>query len=129
MSRQQILGLSMLSLALISQYSIASSESVSHTDNDTELNMAFLQGTQVVPSVLKPGMTLPAGQYYVDVLVNNENTGKVRLTITPEEELAGMLCLSPEWLKSANVPIRLERYASEYNEKAGCYQLVRSPYT
>ncbi|EFN6235602.1 PefC/AfrB family outer membrane usher protein [Escherichia coli] len=130
LSRQQILGLSALSLALFSQYSIASdSVPASHADDDTELNTAFLQGTRVVPSVLKPGMTLPAGQYYVDVLVNNENTGKARLTITPEEEQAGMLCLSPEWLKSANVPIRLDGYASEYNEKAGCYQLARSPYT
>lgn len=130
MSRQQILGLSALSLALISQYSIASvSGPVSHADDDTELNTAFLQGTRVVPSVLKPGMTLPAGQYYVDVLVNNENMGKARLTITPEEEQAGMLCLSPEWLKSANVPVRLDGYASEYNEKADCYQFARSPYT
>lgn len=91
--------------------------------------MAFLQGTRVVPSVLKPGLALPAGQYYIDVVVNNENTGKARLTITPEEEKAGMLCLSPEWLKSANVPIRLDGYASAYNEQAGCYQLARSPYT
>ncbi|HGA5440696.1 TPA: PefC/AfrB family outer membrane usher protein [Salmonella enterica subsp. enterica serovar Eastbourne] len=130
MSRKQILELSALSLALISQYSAASvSGLVSRAGDDTELNTAFLQGTQVVPSVLKPGMTLPAGQYYVDVLVNNENTGKARLTITPEEELAGVLCLSPEWLKNANVPIRLDGYTSEYNEKAGCYQLARSPYT
>ena len=130
LSRQQILRLSALSLALISQYSIASvSGGVSQGGDNTELNMDFLQGTRVVPSVLKPGMTLPAGQYYVDVLVNNENTGKARLTITPEEEQTGMLCLSPAWLKSANVPIRLDGYASEYNEKADCYQLARSPYT
>lgn len=128
MSHQQILRLSALSLALISQYSIAS-ESVSQANDSTELNMAFLQGTQVIPSVLKPGLTLPVGQYYVDVLVNNEGKGKALLTITPEEELAGMLCLSPEWLKSADVPILLDRYASEYNEKADCYQLARSPYT
>ena len=130
LARQQILRLSALSLALISQYSIASvSGGVSQGGDNTELNMDFLQGTRVVPSVLKPGMTLPAGQYYVDVLVNNENTGKARLTITPEEEQTGMLCLSPAWLKSANVPIRLDGYASEYNEKADCYQLARSPYT
>ena len=130
LSRQQILTLSALSLALISQYSIASvSGAVSPGGDDTELNMAFLQGTQVVPSVLKPGMALPTGQYYVDVLVNNENVGKARLTITPGEEQAGMLCLSPEWLKNANVPVRLDGYAGEYNEEAGCYQLARSPYT
>lgn len=91
--------------------------------------MAFLQGTQVVPAVLKPGLTLPSGQYYVDVVVNNENTGKTRLTITPEEEKAGMLSLSPEWLKNAGVPVRLDNYASEFSAQAGCYQLARDPYT
>lgn len=120
----------MLSLALMFQYSVASASTLtSHTADDTELNMSFLQGTQVVPSVLKAGLTLPTGQYYVDVVVNNENTGKAQLIISQEEEQAGMLCLSPEWLKSANVPIRLDEYAREYNEKAGCYQLARSPYT
>lgn len=91
--------------------------------------MAFLQGTQVVPAVLKPGLTLPSGQYYVDVVVNNENTGKTRLTITPEEEKAGMLCLSPEWLKNAGVPVRLDNYTREFRTQAGCYQLARDPYT
>ncbi|HGY3523623.1 TPA: PefC/AfrB family outer membrane usher protein [Escherichia coli] len=129
MSRKQIPGLSALSLALISCYSVASDSVPVSLADDTELNMAFLQGTSVVPSVLKPGLTLPAGQYYIDVVVNNENMGKARLTITPEEEKAGMLCLSPEWLKNANVPIRLDGYASAYNEQAGCYQLSRSPYT
>ena len=130
MSHQQILKLSALSLVLFSQYSSGSaSETVFHASDETELNMAFLQGTQVVPSVLKSGMTLPAGQYYVDVVVNNENTGKARLTITPEDEREGVLCLSQEWLKSAGAPIRLEAYASVYDEKAGCYQLARSPYT
>lgn len=126
---KQILGLSVLSLALIPCYSVASNSVPSSLADNTELNMDFLQGTRVVPSVLKPGLILPAGQYYIDVVVNNENTGKARLIITPEEEKAGMLCLSPEWLKNANVPIRLDGYAGEYNEKAGCYQLARSPYT
>ncbi len=129
MSRKQISGLSVLSLALISCYSVASDSGQSSLADNTELNMDFLQGMSVVPSVLKPGLALPAGEYYIDVVVNNENTGKARLTITPEEERTGMLCLSPEWLKNANVPIRLDGYAGEYNEKAGCYQLARSPYT
>ncbi|EIP9487041.1 outer membrane usher protein PefC, partial [Escherichia coli] len=91
---KQILGLSVLSLALIPCYSVASNSVSSSLADNTELNMDFLQGTRVVPSVLKPGLMLPAGQYYIDVVVNNENTGKARLIITPEEEKAGMLCLS-----------------------------------
>lgn len=129
MSHQKVLRLSALSLAIFSSYSISSVTTPVSVADSTELNMAFLQGTRVVPSILKPGLALPTGQYYVDVVVNNENTGKSRLVITPEEEQAGMLCLSQEWLKSAGAPIRLEAYASVYDEKAGCYQLARSPYT
>ncbi|EKC8925561.1 fimbria/pilus outer membrane usher protein, partial [Escherichia coli] len=104
------------------------SEAVSGAE-DTELNTGFLQGVSVVPSVLKSGVNYPAGQYYVDVVVNDDNVGKASLTISAEEEKAGMLCLSPEWLKTAGVPLRLDSYAAEYLEQQNCYQLTRSPYT
>lgn len=119
--------LSALSLALISCYASAS-VSISGAE-DTELNAAFLQGTSVVPSILKSGMKFPAGQYYVDVVVNNDNVGKAPLTISAEEERTGMLCLSQEWLKAAGVLVRLDNYTTEYNKEKDCYQLARSPYT
>ncbi|MGP3592745.1 PefC/AfrB family outer membrane usher protein [Vagococcus sp. WN89Y] len=127
MSCPQIFRLSALSLGLLHATLGAASESVA--DGDTELETAFLQGTAVVPSVLKKGMMYPAGEYYVDVVVNNENVGKTRLNISSQEEKAGMLCLSPEWLKRAGVPIRLESYSQEYNAQADCYELARNPYT
>ncbi|EBA6702441.1 outer membrane usher protein PefC, partial [Salmonella enterica] len=100
----RVFKLSALSLALFSHLSFAST--------DSELNLDFLQGMSAIPSVLKSGSDFPAGQYYVDVIVNQENVGKARLSITPQEESANALCLSPEWLKAAGVPVRLEGYAS-----------------
>lgn len=62
--------LSALSLALFSFFATAA---------DSELNLDFLRDVNTVPSVLKSGSRYPAGQYYVDVIVNQENTGKVPL--------------------------------------------------
>ena len=112
---------------MFSVLSYASSDVVG--SGDADLNMDFLQGTRVVPSVLKKGVTLPSGQYEVDVVVNNDNLGKSQLIISPEEEKSGVLCLSPAWLKSAGVPLRLDGYAAEFDERQGCYALGKNPYT
>ncbi|KAK6054629.1 fimbrial usher protein [Cooperia oncophora] len=112
---------------MFSVLSYASSDVVG--SGDADLNMDFLQGTRVVPSVLKKGVTLPSGQYEVDVVVNNDNLGKAQLIISPEEEKSGVLCLSPAWLKSAGVPLRLDGYAAEFDERQGCYALGKNPYT
>ncbi|EFK2820991.1 PefC/AfrB family outer membrane usher protein [Escherichia coli] len=127
MNSQQIFKLSALSLFMFSVLSYASSDVVG--SGDADLNMDFLQGTRVVPSVLKKGVTLPSGQYEVDVVVNNDNLGKAQLIISPEEEKSGVLCLSPAWLKSAGVPLRLDGYAAEFDERQGCYALGKNPYT
>ncbi|WP_063101995.1 PefC/AfrB family outer membrane usher protein [Escherichia coli] len=127
MSHSLVFVLSALTLALFSHYSIASDGMPG--EGETELNTGFLQGISVVPSVLKSGMNFPAGQYYVDVVVNNDNVGKTSLTISADEEQAGMLCLSPEWLKTASVPIRFDNYTTEYHSQKQCYQLARDPYT
>lgn len=129
MNSQQIFKLSALSLVLFSVFSHAGHNGIVGSGDDTELNMDFLQGTRVVPSVLKKGVTLPAGQYQVDVVVNNDNLGKAQLIISPEEEKSGMLCLSPAWLKDAGVPVRLDSYAAEFDVRLGCYVLGKNPYT
>lgn len=113
--------LSVLSLTIFSTLSFASDES--------GLNLDFLQGVNSAPSVLKSGSQYPAGQYYVDVVVNQENTGKVPLTISPSEDKENALCLSEEWLKSAAVPVRLEGYRDVFDAKKQCYVLTRNPYT
>ncbi|HBA3615016.1 TPA: PefC/AfrB family outer membrane usher protein [Escherichia coli] len=127
MNSQQLFKFSALSLLVYSALSCASSDVAG--SSDTDLNMDFLQGTRVVPSVLKKGVVFPAGQYQVDVVVNNDNLGKAQLIISPEEEKAGMLCLSPVWLKETGVPLRLDNYAAEFDEGRGCYALGKSPYT
>ncbi|MGT3172799.1 PefC/AfrB family outer membrane usher protein [Yersinia enterocolitica] len=96
---------------------------------DEELNFNFIHGTNYVPSILKSNSKYPAGQYYVDIIVNKENIGKAKLNITPEEEEANALCFSSKWLKMAGIPIHLDSYASEFNQSRMCYQLSKSPYT
>ncbi|WP_145512038.1 PefC/AfrB family outer membrane usher protein [Yersinia kristensenii] len=119
--RPRIFKLSVLSLALFSHFSSASS--------DSDLNLDFLQGTSVIPSILKTASLYPAGQYYVDVIVNKENIGKAQLNISPEEDKANILCLSAAWLKTAGVPVRLDSYVSELNASKQCYELSKNPYT
>ncbi|EEZ3919636.1 PefC/AfrB family outer membrane usher protein [Escherichia coli] len=118
---QRLFKLSTLSLALVSHFSFAG--------NDSELNLDFLQGMSTIPSVLKSGSDYPAGQYYVDVIVNQENVGKAHLSITPQEESANALCLTADWLKTARVPVRLEGYVSTFDAAKQCYVLSRNPYT
>ncbi len=126
--RRSVMSLA-VSLVLFSGVSQARSGATTENPYDAELNLDFLQGTKVVPSVLKKGVIFPAGQYQVDVIVNNENLGKTQLSISPKEEQEGLLCLSPEWLKTAGVPLRLDSYAREFDEGRGCYVLGKNPYT
>lgn len=112
--------LSALSLALFSSFATAT---------DSELNLDFLRDVNTVPSVLKSGSRYPAGQYYVDVIVNQENIGKVPLTISAEEDKENALCFSPEWLKDADIPVRLEGYSDTLDATKQCYVLSKEPYT
>lgn len=113
--------LSALSLAIVSHFSLA--------NNDSELNLNFLRGVNSAPSVLKSASDFPAGQYYVDVIVNQENIGKVPLTISSQEETANALCLSPGWITDAGIPVRLEGYSDTLDPSQECYVLSKNPYT
>ncbi|MGG5415021.1 PefC/AfrB family outer membrane usher protein [Edwardsiella tarda] len=95
----------------------------------TEINTAFLQGTSDIPSVLKDGIKYPAGQYYVDTLLNGNRTGRMALTVSPDDEKAGKLCLSPEWLQSAGVFFLPEVYADTFDKVRGCYTLEKKDNT
>lgn len=88
---------------------------------DTELNTDFLQGVQGVPSVLQSGIKYPAGTYDVDVKVNGAMTARASLVISKSDEVAGNICLSPEWLKNAGVFIKSDMYKSIFNKARGCY--------
>lgn len=110
--------LSLLALSICSSFASA-----------TELNTAFLQGTTDVPSVLKDGVKYPAGQYYIDVSLNGARIGRTELTISPDDEQTGLLCLSPEWLQNAGIFFKPEAYQDTFDTVRGCYQLGRKDST
>ncbi|WP_137652011.1 PefC/AfrB family outer membrane usher protein [Escherichia albertii] len=118
MKQRRLFKLSLLALSIYSHFSIA-----------TELNLDFIHGASFIPSILKTDTTLPAGQYAVDVLVNNERTGRVNLIITEEDEKNNRLCLSPEWLNNAGVIMRKESYDNVLDKEKQCYVLTRNPHT
>ncbi|EFG5126031.1 TPA: PefC/AfrB family outer membrane usher protein [Escherichia coli] len=118
MKQHRIFKLSLLVLSIYSHFSVA-----------TELNLAFVQGISVIPSILKTDISLPTGQYVVDVLVNNERAGRMNLVITEEDEKNNSLCLSPEWLDNAGVMIKKDAYDDDYDKEKQCYVLTRNPHT
>ncbi|MCZ8781124.1 PefC/AfrB family outer membrane usher protein [Escherichia albertii] len=115
---KQRLKLSLLALSLYSHFSVA-----------TELNLDFIQGTSVIPSIMKTDIALPAGQYVVDVLVNNEQTGRANLVITKANEKYNRLCFSPEWLDNAGVMIKKDVYNDALDKEKQCYILTRNPHS
>ncbi|EIV0763240.1 PefC/AfrB family outer membrane usher protein [Escherichia coli] len=118
MRQRRLFKLSLLTLSIYSHFSVA-----------TELNLDFIHGTSVIPSILKTDSSLPAGQYVVDVLVNNERTGRVNLVITGEDEKNNHLCLSPEWLDNAGVMMKKDAYDDAFDKEKQCYLLPRNPHT
>lgn len=95
----------------------------------SELNTDFLRGVSGVPSVLKSGVDYPSGEYYVDVLINGAQTSRMPLTISQADEMAGQLCLAPEWLQSAGVFFKSEPYLSSFDKVRGCYVLANNTHT
>lgn len=118
MKKRYIFKLSLLALSICSQFSVA-----------TELNLDFIHGISAIPSILKTDTTLPAGQYVVDVLVNNERTGRANLVITEEDEKNNHLCLSHEWLDSAGVMMKKDAYDYAFDREKQCYVLTRNSHT
>lgn len=118
MKQHRLFKLSLLALSIYSHFSAA-----------TELNLDFIQGTSVIPSILKTDTALPEGQYIVDVLVNSERTGRANLVITKEDEKNNSLCLSSEWLSNAGVMMKKDAYDDVLDKEKQCYVLTRNPHT
>lgn len=95
----------------------------------SELNTDFLRGISGVPSIFKPGVNYPSGEYYVDVLINGEKTSRMQLTISQADEVAGQLCLPSEWLQSAGIFFKPEPYLSSFDKERGCYVLANDSHT
>ncbi|HCS6391622.1 TPA: PefC/AfrB family outer membrane usher protein [Escherichia coli] len=118
MKLRRLFKLSLLALSIYSHFSVA-----------TELNLDFIQGTRVIPSILKTDTALPAGQYFVDVLVNNGRVGRANLVITEADEKNNRLCLSSEWLDNAGVMMKKDAYDDAFDKEKQCYVLARNPHT
>ncbi|EEV0101561.1 PefC/AfrB family outer membrane usher protein [Escherichia coli] len=101
----------------------------SHFSFADELNLDFIQGVSVIPSILKSDTDYPEGQYIVDVFVNRERTGRLALNISKEDEQNNVLCFSPDWLEDAGVMLNADAYHDVFNEGEGCYILVNKPHT
>ncbi|HBD4876411.1 TPA: PefC/AfrB family outer membrane usher protein [Escherichia coli] len=118
MKQRRLFKLSLLALSIYSHFSVA-----------TELNLDFIHGTSVIPSIMKTDTALPAGKYVVDVLVNNERTGRANIVITEEDEKNNRLCLSSEWLDNAGVMMKKDAYDDVFDKEKQCYVLTRNPHT
>ncbi|WP_422528814.1 PefC/AfrB family outer membrane usher protein [Serratia fonticola] len=94
-----------------------------------EINTAFMQGMTEVPSILRDEVRYPAGQYYVDVMLNGSRTGRLALSVGTDDEKNNHLCLTPEWLKSASIFFLPEAYAKTFDKVRGCYVLSRKENT
>ena len=101
----------------------------SHFSVATELNLDFIRGTSVIPSILKADTILPAGQYVVEVLVNNERVGRANFVITEDDEKNNRLCFSPEWLENAGVMMKKDAYDDAFDKEKQCYVLTRNSHT
>lgn len=110
--------LSLLTLSIYSSFGFA-----------TELNLDFIKGTSVIPSILKSDSPYPEGQYFTDVIVNGERTGRSNLVISKQDEDNNSLCLSSEWLKDAGVRLNIDEYSDVFDEKKQCYNLNKKTHT
>lgn len=118
-----------MSLSRLPKISLLAMSIYTHLGYATDLNLDFIQGTGIIPSILKSDYAYPQGQYSVDVFVNNEKTGTAELNITPADEKNNMLCFSPEWINSAGVMLDASKYDDVYNREKNCYELAKKNHT
>ncbi|HCR3450460.1 TPA: PefC/AfrB family outer membrane usher protein [Citrobacter werkmanii] len=98
-----------------------------HSRAADDLNLDFIQGSAKgnVPALLSGAQQYPAGDYVVDVYLNRESLGRQILNISPDD--AQELCLSPEWIRGAGLPIKLDVFQPYLNGPRQCYVLARYP--
>lgn len=65
----------------------------------------------------------------MDVMLNGARTGRMPLTISPDDETTGQLCLTPEWLQNAGIFFLQDAYAETFDKVRGCYALSRKEST
>lgn len=95
----------------------------------TELNLDFIKGTGITPSIFKSNSIYPSGKYVVDIFVNGERSGRTDFNITEDDEKNNGLCLSGRWLDNAGVMIKKDAYDDIFDKEKECYVLTRDPHT
>lgn len=93
------------------------------------LNLNFVKNTKSVPAVLTDDVAYPAGSYVVDVIVNNESTGRSDLLISKQEESGRSLCFTQKWLREADVNLNLDKYSDVFDRKENCFNLTKDKHT
>ena len=118
-----------MELSRLPKYSLLALSIYAHLGYSEELNLDFIQGVSVIPSVLKSDSAFPRGQYSVDVFVNQEKTGTAELNISEADEKNNILCLAPDWINSAGIMLNREEFADVYNKEKKCYLLSKKSHT
>lgn len=118
-----------MELSRLPKYSLLALSIYAHLGYSEELNLDFIQGVSVIPSVLKSDSAFPRGQYSVDVFVNQEKTGSAELNISEADEKNNILCLAPDWINSAGIMLNREEFADVYNKEKKCYLLGKKSHT
>ncbi|MGF6342607.1 outer membrane usher protein FimD/PapC [Citrobacter sp. 506] len=118
-----------MELSRLPKYSLLALSIYAHLGYSEELNLDFIQGVSVIPSVLKSDSAFPRGQYSVDVFVNQEKTGSAELNISEADEKNNILCLAPDWINSAGIMLNQEKFADVYNKEKKCYLLGKKSHT
>ncbi|EGT3611499.1 outer membrane usher protein PefC [Morganella morganii] len=101
--------------------------SASSVSAASELNLNFIHGAdkQHAPAILKEGTSFPPGQYVVDIFFNNQRTSRQILTIIPEDAQA--LCLTPDWMVQAHLPLNPDKFKAQYDAARECYRIGDYP--
>lgn len=94
----------------------------------SELNLEFLHGIDIAPSVLSSNKEFPSGKYYVDIFFNNKKVGRELLIIEENDENVGP-CIKSEWLQKFNTKINEDKYTAFFDSTGLCYRLGREPHT
>ncbi|EGT0678567.1 PefC/AfrB family outer membrane usher protein [Citrobacter braakii] len=118
-----------MELSRLPKYSLLALSIYAHLGYSEELNLDFIQGVSVIPSVLKSDSAFPRGQYSVDVFVNQEKTGTAELNISEADEKNNILCLAPDWINSAGIMLNREEFSDVYNKEKKCYLLSKKSHT
>lgn len=98
-----------------------------HCIASNELNLDFVQGGSSggAKAALSGTSKFPAGQYVVDILFNRENIGRQVLNVSADD--SSKLCLSPEWISTAQIPVNLDAFNNHFNAVRNCYYLSDLP--